>query len=407
MKNIFRLFAWIILCFPFVGCTDNHSYKILGNIEDPQNEIANTIAAVLNKNLSDSIVVVAGIGSLANLDSLEVGCADFGIIDNYSRFSDKVASIMPLYPQVLHILHKRSRQPSSLRELFMSGKIFAGIEGSGTRRFVEQLISDLGINSALVEFVDIFNLFEADVIFSFTDLLTHAELRDLKEYKLFSIDDVSMLGKGSLAEGICIRHPQFEPFVIARDLYGDFTEAPVLTLKVDALLVCRKELDEEFVYSVVETLMENRQDMKNINPLLFDVSMDFDPRKLNFALHPGSRNFLDRYEPTFLERYAEVFSVIISIFVMVASGAFTISQWQKARKKNKIDRYYNKLVEIRGRIPTIKSEYEADSVMEDLKVIQAETIQLVINEKLMADESFSIFLNLSKIVMDEVRLQKR
>lgn len=407
-----RLCLWLvlvaILCTVSSSCSDKRqSYKILGNIEDPQNEIANTIATVLNMHLVDSLHVVAGIGSLANLDSLELGRADFGIVDNYSRFSDKVSSILPLYPQVLHILHKRNLNPASLTALFMSGKIFAGIEGSGTRTFVDQLILDLGVNSSQVEFVDIFHFFDADVIFSFTDLLTQDELKDLKGYKLFSIDDVSALGKGSLAEGICTRHPQFEPFVIARDLYGTFTEMPVLTLKVDAVLVCRSDLNEELVYSVMEKLMENRQDMKNINPLLFDVSMDFDPRKLNFAIHPGSKNFLERHEPTFLEKYADVLSVIISVFVMLASGIFTISRWQKARKKNKIDRYYKQLVEIRHRISSVHSQTESEVLLEALKAIQEETIQLVTNEKLIADESFSIFLNLSKIVMDEVLATQR
>ena len=407
MKTGVRIAALAFLCSLLSGCNkEKQSYKILGNIEDPQNEIAITIASVLNRHLQDTIKVVAGIGSLANLDSLEMGRADFGIIDNYSRFSDKVSSLMPLYPQVLHILHKRERHPVSLQELFTAGKIFAGIEGSGTRKFVEQLMIDLNVNEEQIEFVDIFNLFEADVIFSFTDLLTQAELRDLTDYKLFSIDRVDNLGKGSLAEAICTRHPQFEPFVIARNLYGDFTDQPVLTIKVDAILVCRTDLDKEFVYSVVETLMENRQDMKNINPLLFDISMDFDPQRLNFAVHQGAREFINRYEPTFLEKYADVFSVIISVFLMLASGVFTVSRWQRARKKTKIDVYYKKLIQVRNHIQTANSAEELKTLEVSLKSIQEETIHLVVREKLMADETFSIFLNLSKIVMDEIR-QKR
>ncbi|GEM_PF-982100 len=407
-----KLLQWLVitsaLCALSLSCSDERqSYKILGNIEDPQNEIARTIASVLNRHLADSVHVVAGIGSLANLDSLKMGRADFGIVDNYSAFTDKVTSILPLYPQVLHILHRRNLHPGSLRDLFMSGKIFAGIDGSGTRTFVEQLIADLGVNASRIEFVDILHFFDADVIFSFTDLLTQDELKDLKEYKLFSIDDVSALGKGSLVDGICTRHPQFEPFVIARDLYGNFTEMPVLTLKVDAILVCRSDLNAVLVYSVMEKLMENRQEMKNINPLLFDVSMDFDPRRLNFTIHPGSRKFLQRHEPTFLEKYADVLSVIISIVVMAASGAFTLWQWQKARKKNKIDRYYKQLVEIRNHVSTTASPGDCNALLEKLKALQEETIQLVIKEKLIADESFSIFLNLSKIVTAEVQANHR
>jgi TRAP-type uncharacterized transport system substrate-binding protein len=386
------------------GCTTKRSsYTILGNIEDPQNQIAVTIADVLNQHMNDSIRVISGVGSLANLDSLEAGKADFGIVDNYSRFSDKVTSVLPLYPQVLHILYRASKEPHSLHELFSNGKIFAGIEGSGTFQFVHELMDDLGVDPGKCTFVDVYNYFEADVIFSFTDLLTLEELRDLKGYRLYSIDDVGNLGRGSLAEGICTRHPQFEPYVIARDLYGAFTEKAILTIKVDAVLVCREELSEKYVYQVIQTLLENNQDLKSINPLLYYFSTDYDPRRLNFAIHPGSDNFLKRHEPSFFERYAELMGVVVTIMVALASTLYTISQWQRQRKKNKIDVYYQRIMALRKETHT---SYTASSLQElktKLEQIQEETIDLVTREKLMADDSFVIFLNLSKIVSEEIQ----
>ena len=396
-----------VLAVALTGCEPNRNvYKILGNIEEPQNEIANTIALVLSKNLADSVQAVPGQGSLSNLNFLEAGAADFGIVDNYSRFSDKVSSLMPLYPQVLHILHRRDKVVTSLRELLLSGKIFAGIEGSGTRIFVGQLIDDLGINRDKLEFVDVFNFFEADVIFSFTDLLTQVELQDLTDFQLFSIDSIENLGKGSLAEGICIRHPQFEPYVIAREVYGSFSSQPVLTVKVDAVLVCRTALGNKLIYNVLEALTENREGLQKINPLLYHVSGEFDSRKLNFALHPGAREYLDRHEPSFVEKYADVFSVVLSISLALASSLYTVSRWQKARKKNKIDVFYEKLIEIRDAIPTMNDLNEILQLEQSLKNLQAQTIQLVVKEKLLADESFSIFLNLSNIVMEEIRKRK-
>lgn len=379
------------------------TYKILGNIEEPQNKIANTIAQILNKNLSDSVKAIKGKGSLSNLDLLEGNVADFGIIDNDARYSDKVSSLMPLYPQVLHILHRRNSNPATLRELLLSGKIFAGIDGSGTRRFVNQLIEDLGINPAQLEFVDVFNFFEADVIFSFTDLLTQVELRDLTDFQLFSLDDVENLGKGSLAEGICTRHPQFETYVIPREVYGSFTKQPILTVKVDAVLVCRADLNKTLIYEILELLTENREALQKINPLLYPVTGDFDPRALNFTLHPGARDYLDRYQPTFIEKYADVFSVVLSISLALASSLYTISRWQKAKKKNKIDVFYEKLITIRNEIPSLNEQHEIFILEQSLKDLQAQTIQLVVKEKLLADESFSIFLNLSNIVMEEIR----
>ncbi len=386
------------------GCrSSDRAYKILGNIEEPQNKIAVTIAEVLRNNSGIDIQAVAGRGSSSNLDSLEAGVADFAIVDNHCRFSSKVSSLMPLYSQVLHILHKRDNNPATLRELLLSGKIFAGIEGSGTHTFVIQLIEDLGLTRGQIQFVDINDIFHADVIFSFTDLLTQNELKDLTDFQMFSIDNVEHLGKGSLAEGICMRHPQFEPFVLSQEVYGPFTEKPILTIKVDAVLVCRNGIDTGLVYDMLTTLSENREVLQNINPQLFNVAGDFDPRRLTIALHQGARNYRDRNEPTLLERYADLFSVILSITFTAGSGIYTLSRWQKARKKNKIDTFYQKVMKIRSTVALSDNPERIMALERNLKSIQEETFQLVVKEKLMADESFSIFLNLSKIVMDEIQ----
>ena len=331
-----------------------------------------------------------------------MGKADFGIVDNYSRFSDKVSSVLPLYPQLLHILYRKDKSPQSLYDLFSVGKIFAGVEGSGTKRFVDELMRDIGIDKSKCTFVDVYDFFEADVIFAFTDLLTQEELRDLEGYHLYSIDEVTNLGEGSLVEGICTRHPQFEPYVIARDLYGPFTERSILTIKVDAILVCRADLDPTFVYNTIQTLSENSQDLKNINPLLYEFSSDFDPRKLSFALHSGSREYLDRHAPSIFERYAELMGVIVTILVALASTLYTIRKWQLQKKKNKVDIYYQKLISIRKRTQTAEHTKILVELKSELQATQEETIDLVTKEKLLADESFVIFLNLSKIVNDEI-----
>lgn len=398
-----RSWHLVFILFLLQGCQkQSKNYTILGNIEDPQNQIALTISSVLNRHLADSVKVISGVGSLANLDSLELGKADFGIVDNYSRFSDKVSSVLPLYPQLLHILYRKEKSPQSLHELFRMGKIFAGIEGSGTNRFVDELMKDIGIDKSECAFVDVYHFFEADVIFAFTDLLTQEELRDLEGYHLYSIDEVANLGKGSLAEAICTRHPQFEPYVISRDLYGSFTERAILTIKVDAILVCRADLDPTFVYNTIEALSENSQDLKNINPLLYQFSSDFDPRNLSFALHSGSREYLDRNAPSIFERYAELIGVIVTILVTLASTLYTITKWQQQKKKNKIDVYYQRLISIRRKTQVAENFEVLLALKVELQATQEETIDLVTNEKLLADESFLIFLNLSKIVNDEI-----
>ena len=115
MKQGFRLGAWLVVFLFAGGCREGkHPYKILGNIEDPQNEITKTIATILNQKIKDSIEVVAGIGSKANLDSLEMGLADWRIAGinfrddgNWWRsFFESVAVFVPLGKTQNHWRHR-------------------------------------------------------------------------------------------------------------------------------------------------------------------------------------------------------------------------------------------------------------------------------------------------------------
>ena len=404
-----RLHTAVFLSF-LLGCIYSCSapsgrYAMLGNIEDPQNQIIRTMVKVLNQNLEDSISLVpGGIGSISNLDSLKKGAADLAIVDNYAPFSDDIRSIMPLYAQILHIMY-RGDTPHSISELLTGKKVFSGSAGSGAHMFVRQLMKDYGVKTRDVEFVGYLDFFKADVIFVFTDLLSHQELRDLMGYKLFSIDKVENMGRGSLAEGICTRYPQFKPYILPRDVYGSFADGPVLTVAVDAVLVGRADLPNDFIYNIMQEFQEHKQTFVAINPLLFEFSKDFNAEGLNFTVHEGARSYLQRYEPTFLEKYAEVLSVIISIFVALGSMLYTLAQWNKTKKKNKIDIYYKKLLILRNRVSQVTSREEADEIAQKIRNIQQETMGLVIGEKLFADESFSIFLDLSRIVAEEVKVK--
>ena len=94
--------SFVFLTLAITNCHPKKAYRILGNIEDPQNEIAISVASVLNKNLSDTIIVSPGIGSLANIDSLVAGKADLAIVDNYSSYSQAVSSVMCIRANTAH-----------------------------------------------------------------------------------------------------------------------------------------------------------------------------------------------------------------------------------------------------------------------------------------------------------------
>ncbi|MEM7550158.1 MAG: TAXI family TRAP transporter solute-binding subunit [Bacteroidota bacterium] len=353
--------------------------------------------------MSDSVMVTPGVSSLANLDSVNNNDADMAIIDNFIPYMSDISAIYPIYPQILHVLYKGDSEPESFEDLVLDKKIFAGAESSGSHRFVLNLLEEFNIDKGRIEFVDILDLFSSDVIFNFTDIIGFSELRDLREYKFYSMDDPDKLGKGSIVDGICLRYPQLKPFIIPKELYGEFTPEAVLTISVDAILICRSEVDTEFIYNVTKLLSENRQKLIHISPLLYEgLSNNFDHQSLNFPIHPGAKQYSERDEPTLVERYAELGGVVISIIIAIGSAAYTLTRIKDQKKKDHIDVYYDKLLRIRRKVDFIRKKKDAQDLLNRLKDIQEITIRLVIEEKLLANESFSIFLTLSQLIVTEI-----
>ncbi len=408
MKFLGKFWYLAILVIAMSCGRSSEMYYITGDINDPKNQITLTIAELFNRELGDSLVVKRGDGSLASLDSLMKGQSHFTIVDNYIPFKDEVRAIIPLYPQILHVLHRKNYNPQGFAELLEGKKVYADAQGSGTYMFVLNLIRDFQVDLNKITFVPVEQLFSADVIFSFTDLISPDELADLSDFQFYSFDLHERLGRGSIAEAICTRYPQFRTYILPQNVYGNFTPEPVLTVSVDALLICRKELDNDLVYDVARLVHQNKQAFVSISPLLYGgISDDFDVQTLNFTLHPGARNYIERSAPTIFERYAELSGVIITIIIALVSGLFTFAKYREAKKKNKIDIYYKRLMFLRSKISNLDTTEEVDKLLSSVKSMQDETTDLVVKEKLAADESFLIFLNLSRIITEEAQDRKK
>ena len=127
--------------------------------------------------------------------------------------------------------------------------------------------------------------------------------------------------------------------------------------------------------------------------------MPFEPARLSIPLHPGARSYFDRDEPTFLERYAEVMALGLSLLIAVISAGFAFARWTARRQKNRIDVYYRELLQIRKdyRAATRGPE-EARSAVDAL---EEKAFDQLIDERLAADESFRIF----ETLVSETRLE--
>jgi hypothetical protein len=86
--------------------------------------------------------------------------------------------------------------------------------------------------------------------------------------------------------------------------------------------------------------------------------------------------------------------VIFSIIIACIGALATLYRWRQHRKKNRVDIYYKKTLKIEDKINELNSKEKCNNALEELKTIKHKAFELMIDEKLNANESFNIFLSL-------------
>ncbi|MEQ9425878.1 MAG: TAXI family TRAP transporter solute-binding subunit [Cyclobacteriaceae bacterium] len=402
-----RLLFLLPIVIVLISCNEEPTnFRIIYSADEPIGQIAKRMEYVLDKNDNITTELIIGPGSIGNVDSLLAGAADLAIIENHTPVDDSISSVLPFYPQILHILYQSDEEITDFKELVAGKKVFMGFEGSGTYRFMLDLFQFFEIDKSEVEITD--NPFDFEVYASFGDIIKDDNLRGLRGFRLYSFDHIDNFKKGSIAEAICLKYPQMRPFIIPQNTYRELTPNASLTIAVDAVLVARTEISTEAIYQLTKTLFQNHQEFNSISPLIYlDLTENFDHNKLNFPLHPGSRRYLDRDEPGFFERYAEVIGVGFSVLIALISGLISLSKWREQVKKDRIDIFYKKVIDIKSDIPKLRSSREAKGKILELQTEQDKAFQMLIDERLLANESFRIYMELNKEIIQSLVARTR
>jgi TRAP-type uncharacterized transport system substrate-binding protein len=396
-KQLLVLLAFIGLLF--ASCNEKSTkLRLVYSADEPIVQIANAI-----KNLADdsdklAIELIIGEGSIANMDSIRANDADLTIVENHTPNKPGIASVAPIYPQIFHILYLSETEITDFNTLVEGRKVFMGLPGSGSYRFMEDLFQFFEVDRSKVTITD--NPFDMEVYASFGDIIKDENLFGLEAFKLYSFDAVDKYGKGSVAEAICLKYPQMKPFVIPENTYRSLTPKPILTISVNAILITSKRVPTDVIYDLSEMLFTNQQEISSISPLIYaHLTEKFDPSKLNFPLHSGARQYLEKDKPSFFERYAEVIGIIFTIIVTLISGLASLARWRGQAKKDRIDVFYEKIIAIKKEIPQLKSFQEVKTKIVELQKEQDLAFEMLIDEKLLANESFRIYMELNKEII--------
>lgn len=377
-------------------------------------EIAEQFAALLDEESAVHVTLVPSPdANMTALDALEGGYADIALASNNETYRPGVATVLPLYANVLHIAYKAefdiadTREVTATRSLLGASTVYAGPPGSPSRVLVEQVAPKQGLAAGDINFVDEGHSC-ADVYVVFVPILDDLtqRLRDNRcgDYVMMSLDDVEDVGKGSFVDSAALLNPSVRPFIIPVETYGRaLTPAPVVTLAVDKLLVARDDVPEPVIYDLASEIIRLKPALSAIRPSLFSrLTDDFDASGSTFVIHGGARAYIERDAPSVYERYSGIAEVAVTLMIGLLSGSFAMVRIYKIRRKNRIDTFYSEAMAIRDEVEANPDMDARKAAVGKVRQLQNRAFALLVDEKLAADESFRIFITLSNDIIAEL-----
>ena len=373
-------------------------------------QIASEFAAIMNEKSSISVVTVAARDrSEPSIEALLSGRADIALISNSQPYTSGVTTVMPLYANILHLLQKQPATAESEEELFTSGTVFAGPPGSPSRVMLEKYASERQISGGDIHFVEVFDGECPDVIAIFAPIIRDLYKRldscsDVGLYRLHSLGTPDEIGNGSRIDAATLLNPSLRAFIIPAGIYPSISDEPVVTLAVDKMLVARRDVSAAVIYDLISEVIRLRPALTASDPATFHALRgDFQSADSTFVLHPGAQRYVERNEPTVYERYSGVAEVVVTIFFAFLSGGYAAVRIYNIRRKNRIDRFYSAAIELRKSVSDETPAAERRNAISRVRELQTEAFQLLVDEKLAADESFRIFVTLSNDIIDELK----
>ncbi len=394
---------WLIGLFGLSACdSGSRELRFVAPASPVDREIAEELSALFG---DDSLVrialTVSPLAEEAALEAIASGDADIALVSNNLPFRSDIATVMPLYPTVLHIAHRQQMDMPAGPDMLRDAIVFAGPEGSASRLVFERIVERFGLGEDEYRYAtDLSD--RPDVVIVFGPI-SPQRAAEFPGYLLASLGDVQDIGSGGVVDAAVLLNPHFRPFVIPVGTYGEATPEPVVTIAVDKILVARNDLESAVVYDFINEILRLRPALSARWPGLFQqLSADFDTSRSTYIVHSGTQAYLQRSAPSIYQRYSGVAEVVVTLMIGLGSALFAGVRVYRKRRKNRIDRYYAATINIRNSVRDSKDPGELQQAIVGVRELQNEAFDQLVDEKLAADESFRIFITLSNDVLRQL-----
>jgi TRAP transporter TAXI family solute receptor len=328
---------------------------------------------------------------------------DLAFVQGDAAPSTNARLLTTLYDEVLHILVSKT-DADDIRTIYdLQGKRVAlGTAGSGTRELSQRVLQHFGISvgedlvlgpsDAAAGLAD----GSVDVAFMLTAIPSRlisamAQRDDIRFLSLGNAQEI-----GDEANALELVFPGVESAVIPRSTYVRLPQQPVHTVSVTAMLVARKDLDEELARNVTAALFENRSGATGLEGgelmVARKIRENYDPGSVALPYHPGATAYYHREEPPFFVEYAEALSLGLTLMLGVYSVFIALREWMRRRMKNRVDAY---LLEVERLASSYHDLSHAQLLAQQvaLEELRRAAFADLVAERLLADEAFLILQN--------------
>lgn len=304
------------------------------------------------------------------------GKADFTLSMSHSDFirpklgewARELRIAMPMFENALYLFHRSDQRPESVIELVDHSRIFLEVTDSLAEQYIglKRVLSMLNVTD--YEFVnDSARATLIPIWGTFSGALTRQMLA--KKWTLYSMEP-------AFIEYALIIEPRFGRLTVPIRYTGNQGKG-VSTLLSTAHLITGSHVDRNELQEIITMIYDNRVFLTLNDKSYMAIREDFNARNLNFPLHAGTTAFLNRYEPSFLERNAEYLGLLVTL-LLIAFGFFQwLHRYVAQKKKDRIDVYFQQYDAI-----TKNPDLTPLQRMNELEALRSRAIEQMVVERL-------------------------
>jgi TRAP transporter TAXI family solute receptor len=283
-----------------------------GSVDGAYYPIAGAISRITSdaRDLNFLVAVESSAGSIANVQLLKSGEADFALLQNdvaYYAFNGitldafagkpvkNMTGVFSVYPEIVHVIARRSADVRSIRDL-KGKRVVLGAPGSGAEQNALQVLKAHGIREtdlrtmqsiARTAALDQLKAGIVDAVFVSTALGSPLIADAMASGKL------TLVGIGDAGDALRRSYPFYTIEKIPANTYPG-QEHDVTSAGVMAILVARSSVSEELVYSLTKAVFDNLLQFQSSHPAARHLTLHTALSGMALPLHPGSERYFQQ-----------------------------------------------------------------------------------------------------------------